>query len=215
MRLDKLTIKAQEALQHAAEMAQEHGQQVLEPEHLALALLSEKEGIIQPLLQKIGATTPILKQELEKAIGKFPSVSGVGVQPNIGSSLQKVLEQAIKQADLMKDAYVSTEHLLLGLYEDSRVASLLVAAGISKDAMQKALLEIRGNQRVTDATPEDKFQSLEKYTRDLTKAAEAGKLDPVIGRDEEIRRVMQVLARRTKNNPVLIGEPGVGKTAIA
>jgi ATP-dependent Clp protease ATP-binding subunit ClpB len=210
MKLDKFTEKAQEALQGAAELARDHGQQAVESEHLLLALVREEEGVARTLLDRAGASVQALEPALVSAVGRFPKVSGAG-QPYLSPALNKVLEQAEKEAERLKDEYISTEHLLLALTD----TKTLKDAGATHDALLAALRQIRGNQRVTDQNPESKYQALEKYGRDLTKLAASGKLDPVIGRDEEIRRVIQVLSRRTKNNPVLIGEPGVGKTAIA
>jgi ATP-dependent Clp protease ATP-binding subunit ClpB len=210
MKFDKFTEKAQEALQGAAELARDHGQQAVEPEHLLLALVREEEGVARTLLERAGASVPALQPALVSAVERFPKVSGSG-QPYLSPALNKALEQAENEAERLKDEYISTEHLLLALTD----TKALKDAGATHDALLKALRQIRGNQRVTDQNPESKYQALEKYGRDLTKLAAEGKLDPVIGRDEEIRRVIQVLSRRTKNNPVLIGEPGVGKTAIA
>src|SRR5487761_1553852 len=209
MKLDKFTEKAQAALQGAAELARERGQQAVEPEHLLLALVREEEGVARTLLERAGASVQALEPALESAVQQFPKVSGGG-QPYLSPALNQALEQAEREAERLKDEYISTEHLLLAL----AATTALRDAGATGDALLKALRQIRGNQRVTDQNPESKYQALEKYGRDLTKLAAAGKLDPVIGRDEEIRRVIQVLSRRTKNNPVLIGEPGVGKTAI-
>ena len=210
MKFDKFTEKAQEALQGAAELARENGQQAVEPEHLLLALVHEEEGVARTLLERAGASVQALEPALVSAVERFPKVSGGG-QPYLSPALNKALEQAEKEAERLKDEYLSTEHLLLALAD----IKVLKDGGVTHDALLKALRQIRGNQRVTDQNPESKYQALEKYGRDLTKLAAEGKLDPVIGRDEEIRRVIQVLSRRTKNNPVLIGEPGVGKTAIA
>ena len=210
MRLDRFTEKAQEALQEAAEQARLNGNQAVEPEHLLLALVSREEGVARALLERAGASAQALKPALVSAIERLPKVSG-GAQPYLSEALSKSLDVAEKEAERLKDDYISTEHVVLAL-ADNR---LLKDAGVTHDALLKALRDVRGNQRVTDQNPESKYQSLEKYGRDLTKLAREGKLDPVIGRDEEIRRVIQVLSRRTKNNPVLIGEPGVGKTAIA
>ena len=210
MRLDKFTEKAQEALQEAAEQAHSRGQQAVEPEHLLLSLIRQDEGVAPTLLEGAGVSVEALEPALVSAVEHFPKVSGGG-QPYLSPSLNTSLEQAEKEAERLKDEYISTEHLVLALAEHK----LLKANGASHDALLKALRQIRGSQRVTDQNPESKYQALEKYGRDLTKLASDGKLDPVIGRDEEIRRVIQVLSRRTKNNPVLIGEPGVGKTAIA
>src|ERR1700676_2506847 len=209
MKLDKFTERAQEALQGAAELARERGQQAVEPEHLLLALVREEEGVARTLLERAGASVPALQPALVSAVERFPKVSGSG-QPYLSPALNKALEQAENEAERLKDEYISTEHLLLALADNK----VLKDAGATHDALLKALRQIRGSQRVTDQNPESKYQALEKYGRDLTTLAQQGKLDPVIGRDEEIRRVIQVLSRRTKNNPVLIGEPGVGKTAI-
>jgi ATP-dependent Clp protease ATP-binding subunit ClpB len=210
VRLDRFTEKAQEALQEAAEQARQNGNQAVEPEHLLLALVNQDEGVARSLLERTGASVQALKPALVSAIERFPKVSGAG-QPYLSEALSKSLDEAEKEAERLKDEYISTEHLLLALTDNS----LLKDAGVTHDALLKALRQVRGNQRVTDQNPESKYQALDKYGRDLTKLAREGKLDPVIGRDEEIRRVIQVLSRRTKNNPVLIGEPGVGKTAIA
>jgi ATP-dependent Clp protease ATP-binding subunit ClpB len=210
VRLDRLTEKAQEALQEAAEQARQNGNQAVEPEHLLLALVNQEEGVARALLERTGTSVQALKPALASAIERLPKVSGAA-QPYLGEALSRSLDGAEREAERLKDEYVSTEHLLLAL-TDTRP---LKDAGVTHDAILRALRQVRGNQRVTDQNPESKYQALEKYGRDLTKLAREGKLDPVIGRDEEIRRVIQVLSRRTKNNPVLIGEPGVGKTAIA
>ncbi|HET7876531.1 MAG TPA: ATP-dependent chaperone ClpB [Methylomirabilota bacterium] len=210
MRLDRFTEKAQEALQNAAQTAQESGQQIVEPEHVLLALVREREGIARPLLEAAGVSLPGLEAALVSEVERLPRVHGGG-QPYVSNDLNLVLEQADREAKRLRDEYVSTEHLLLALAERPG----LRREGVTHDALMQALRKVRGSQRVTDQNPESKYQALERYGRDLTKEAAQGKLDPVIGRDEEIRRVIQVLSRRTKNNPVLIGEPGVGKTAIA
>jgi ATP-dependent Clp protease ATP-binding subunit ClpB len=210
MRLDRFTEKAQEALQNAAQTATESGQQAVEPEHLLLSLVREREGIARPLLEAAHVSLPGLEAALVSELERRAKVRGGG-QPFISNDLNLVLEQAEREAQRLKDEYISTEHLLLALVERPALKS----AGVTHDALLAALRQVRGTQRVTDPNPESKYQALERYGRDLTAAAAAGKLDPVIGRDEEIRRVIQVLSRRTKNNPVLIGEPGVGKTAIA
>jgi ATP-dependent Clp protease ATP-binding subunit ClpB len=216
IRWDKFTVKSQEAVQAASSLATENGNPELLPLHLLAALLGDKEGIIVPVLEKVGVPASQLLLKAQEAIGRLPKVSGSGVQPSMSAALQKVLEQAFKEADNFKDEYVSTEHLLLSLAQQKNDGAqlLLASFGATYDAILKGLTTVRGNQRVTDQNPEAKYQALEKYAKDLTELARRGKLDPVIGRDEEIRRVVQVLARRTKNNPVLIGEPGVGKTAI-
>src|ERR1700694_4697230 len=209
MKLDKFTERAQEALQGAAELARERGQQAVEPEHLLLALVREEEGVARTLLERAGASVQALEPALVSTVERFPKVSGGG-QPYLSPALNKAIEQAEHEAERLKDEYISTEHLVLALTDHKALKEM----GATHDALLKALRQIRGSQRVTDQNPASKYQALEKYGRDLTKLAAEGKLDPVIGRDEEIRRVIQVLSRRTKNNPVLIGEPGVGKTAI-
>ena len=216
MRMEKFTIKAQEALQSAQSLAEQLGNQELEPEHLLSALLSQDDGVVLPLLKKLGANLAQLRAKVEERLNKFPKVSGAGGGSYISSRFKNVVDQAQKEAEQFKDEFVGAEHFLLAMASAKSLdaAKILQAAGITRDALLKALQEVRGNQRITDPNPEDKYQVLEKYCRDLTSLARQGKLDPVIGRDEEIRRVMQVLSRRTKNNPVLIGEPGVGKTAI-
>jgi ATP-dependent Clp protease ATP-binding subunit ClpB len=213
---DKLTVKSQEAIQGAAGHAAENGNPEVLPVHLMAALLEDKEGVVIPVLEKVGVGVQQLLAAVNAAIAKLPKVQGASQQPGMGSALTKVLDQAFKEADNFKDEYVSTEHLLLALAKQKGepVQTALAAQGATYEAILKALQAVRGSQRVTDQNPEGKFQALEKYAKDLTELARKGKLDPVIGRDEEIRRVVQVLSRRTKNNPVLIGEPGVGKTAI-
>jgi ATP-dependent Clp protease ATP-binding subunit ClpB len=212
--LNKLTLKSQEALGRAQRAAQELNHQHVEPAHLLAALLAEPEGVVYPLLQKLGASPRRLATRLESVLDGIPKVYGE-VETYLSPGLRSVLDAAFTEAEGLGDAYVSTEHLLLALLgQEDDVAGVLSEAGITRDAILAALKEIRGSQRVTDQTPEDKYQALERFGRDLTEAARRGKLDPVIGRDDEIRRVIQVLSRRTKNNPVLIGEPGVGKTAI-
>ena len=219
MRLDKLTVKAQEALQEAKNLADRYTQQQIEVEHLLLALVEQPEGIITPLLQKIGVDREQLKTRLDEYLRALPQVYGGGSveQLYISPRLNQVLEAAWREAQAMKDEYLSTEHLLLAIADEAAPGSpqILKGLGATKDRILQALTGIRGGQRIVDQTPESKYQALERYTRDLTELARRGKLDPVIGRNEEIRRVMQVLSRRTKNNPVLIGEAGVGKTAIA
>jgi ATP-dependent Clp protease ATP-binding subunit ClpB len=212
---DRLTVKSQEAVQAASGHAAENGNPEVLPLHLMAALLEDREGVVIPVLEKVGVPVEQLLSGVNSAIAKLPKVQGGG-QPGMSSALQKVLEQGFKEAENFKDDYVSTEHLLLALSraKNDPVQLALAALGGTHEAILKALSAVRGSQRVTDQTPEGKFQALEKYAKDLTDLARRGKLDPVIGRDEEIRRVVQVLSRRTKNNPVLIGEPGVGKTAI-
>jgi ATP-dependent Clp protease ATP-binding subunit ClpB len=216
IRPERLTIKAAEALQQAAANARSRGNPVVNDAHLFLSLLQQDEGIVTPLLQKAGLNVTQLRAETEREIERFPSQSGGAVEPTLSRELSAVLDRADKLAKDLGDAYVSTEHLLLALAEEKGATArqLLSAAGVDQKELLAALEAVRGAHRVTDQAPEEKYQALERFTRDLTEVARAGKLDPVIGRDEEIRRVMQVLSRRTKNNPVLIGEPGVGKTAI-
>jgi ATP-dependent Clp protease ATP-binding subunit ClpB len=212
---ERLTVKSQEAVQAASGHASENGNPEVLPLHLMAALLEDREGVVIPVLEKVGVPVEQLLSGVNSAIAKLPKVQG-GAQPGMSAALQKVLEQGFKEAENFKDDYVSTEHLLLALSQQKgdAVQSAMAALGGTHDAILKALSAVRGSQRVTDQNPEGKFQALEKYAKDLTDLARRGKLDPVIGRDEEIRRVVQVLSRRTKNNPVLIGEPGVGKTAI-
>ncbi len=216
MKWDKLTVKSAEAVQGAAGMAAEHGNPEVLPVHLMAALLEDKEGVVLPVLEKVGVPVQQLSVQMNSAMAKLPKVQGGSQQPGVGQALSKVLDGAFKEAENFKDEYVSTEHLLLALaaLKGEPVAQALAAQGADYSAILKALQAVRGSQRVTDQNPEGKFQALAKYAKDLTELARRGKLDPVIGRDEEIRRVIQVLSRRTKNNPVLIGEPGVGKTAI-
>ncbi|MCX6138474.1 MAG: ATP-dependent chaperone ClpB [Ignavibacteriales bacterium] len=215
MNLNKFTIKAQEAVQNAQEIASHYGNQAIEPEHLVAALIQDPQGIVIPILQKIGANVDYVKIKMLELIEKLPKIQGG--QQFASPMVQRLLEQAQKEIELLKDDFVSTEHILLAILElkQNAAAKLLFDQGVTREAIMKAMKDVRGSQRVTDQTPEDKFQSLDKFGRDLNELARKGKLDPVIGRDEEIRRVLQVLSRRTKNNPVLIGEPGVGKTAIA
>ena len=216
IRWDKFTVKAQEAVQRATELASEHGNPELLPIHLLAALLEDKEGIVAPVLEKIGIGPQAVLSDLYRETEKLPKVSGEASQATLSNAANKLLEQAFKEAANFKDEYVSTEHLLLAIthLKQDAAQKILAQHGATNDAILKALISVRGSQKVTDQNPEAKFQALEKYARDLTEQARRGKLDPVIGRDEEIRRVVQVLSRRTKNNPVLIGEPGVGKTAI-
>ncbi|MFN2572048.1 MAG: ATP-dependent Clp protease ATP-binding subunit, partial [Gemmatimonadales bacterium] len=213
---DRLTVKAAEALQQAASLARAKGNPVVNDAHLFSALLQQDEGIVVPLLQKAGLNVTQLQAETEREIERFPKQSGDGNEPTLARELTRVLDRADADAKSLGDAYVSTEHMLLALAEEKGTTArqLLSAAGIERKDLLAALEAVRGAHRVTDQEPESKYQALQRFTRDLTEQARKGKLDPVIGRDEEIRRVMQVLSRRTKNNPVLIGEPGVGKTAI-
>jgi ATP-dependent Clp protease ATP-binding subunit ClpB len=212
---DKLTVKSQEAVQTASGFAAANGNPEVLPLHLMAALLEDREGVVIPVLEKVGVPVEQLLSGVNSAIEKLPKVQGGG-QPGMSAAMQKVLEQGFKEAENFKDEYVSTEHLLLAFSKakNDPVQLALASSGGTYEAILKALSAVRGGQRVTDQNPEGKFQALEKYAKDLTELARRGKLDPVIGRDEEIRRVVQVLSRRTKNNPVLIGEPGVGKTAI-
>jgi ATP-dependent Clp protease ATP-binding subunit ClpB len=217
MRLDKLTTKAQEALQQAHALAERRGHQELTPEHLLSALLTQEQGVVPALLRKLGVDTADIQTRVDATLDAQPQVRGAAADLYVGRRMKTLLEDAGTQSKEFKDEYVSSEHFLLALLakDHGGASSALKDAGVRRDQVLKALAEVRGNQRVTDPEAEAKYQSLAKYTRDLTELARAGKLDPVIGRDEEIRRAMQVLSRRTKNNPVLIGDPGVGKTAIA
>jgi ATP-dependent Clp protease ATP-binding subunit ClpB len=212
---DRLTIKAAEAIQQASFLAREGGNPAIEDVHLLSALLDQEEGIIVPVLQKVGVNVSRLRSELQASLERLPTQYG-GSQPTISRELNQILEGGEKEARELKDEYTSTEHLLLALAEQKASGSraLLTAQGATREALLEAVRQVRGAHRVTDQTPEEKYQALQRFSVDLTERARAGKLDPVIGRDEEIRRVVQVLSRRTKNNPVLIGEPGVGKTAI-
>ncbi len=212
---DRLTVKSAEAIQVAANAARQAGNPAIEDVHLLGALLAQDEGIVVPILQKVGVNVARLNTELQAATARLPKQSG-GAQPTISRELNEVLDRAEQEARDLKDEYISTEHLLLALAEKrgSTTRELLIAQGATRDAVLQALQQVRGSYRVTDQNPEEKYQALQRFSTDLTERARRGKLDPVIGRDEEIRRVIQVLSRRTKNNPVLIGEPGVGKTAI-
>ena len=217
MQLDKFTLKSQEAIQHAQNIAQTNGNQELQPEHLVKAILEQVDGVVVPVLQKMGITPSVVLSETNQLIDKLPKVSGAGANQTYASAqFRSLLDQSFKTAATMQDEYVSQEHLFLTILAERslKVTGMLARQGITSDAFLKALMTVRGNQRVTDPYPEEKYQALEKYARNLTDVARKGKLDPVVGRDEEIRRIIQVLSRRTKNNPVLIGEPGVGKTAI-
>ena len=216
MDFNKLTIKAQEAVSGAQTLARQSGHAELAPEHLLITLLQQEGGIVAPILNKLGVSPGQVEMEVAAALSKRSRVGGDTAEPGMSSSLRKIFDAAFAAADTFKDEFVSTEHLLIGITEakGSGAAEILNRSGVTKDKVLEALRSVRGSQRVTDQNPEDKYQALERYGRDLTALARRGKLDPVIGRDEEIRRVIQVLSRRTKNNPVLIGEPGVGKTAI-
>jgi len=215
LRFDKMTVKAQEAVQESQEIAARHQNQSIEPLHLLVALVEQKDGVVPPLLARLGIRPELLMQDVDREIAKLPKVQGFG-QHNMSRALNDVLERSFDEAEKFKDEYVSTEHLFLSIAaaDNDPAGRLLKKHGASHEAILQALASVRGSQRVTSQNPETTYASLEKYARDLTDLARRSKLDPVIGRDEEIRRVMQILARRTKNNPVLIGEPGVGKTAI-
>jgi len=214
MNLEKFTQKAQEAIVHSQQIARNNNHQYIEPIHLLLALIQQEEGVVPAIVTKISGSTSALRGELQNALEKMPRVTGSGVgDAGLGRTTANVLDVAERYAKGMQDDYVSTEHILLALTESTE-SKRLSQHGLTKDAILKALSEVRGNQRVTTQNPEETYQALEKYGVDLTALARQGKLDPVIGRDEEIRRVIQILSRRSKNNPALIGDPGVGKTAI-
>src|ERR1700722_695950 len=214
MRIERLTAKMQEGLQESQTLASGLQHQELLPEHLLLSLLRQPDGLVRPLLEKLDVSPRLIEDQLDGEIAKRPKISGARDQ-YLGSELRTVLSSAEAEMSKLKDEYVSVEHFLLALVASQSAAGrILRTTGVTRDKLMKALVGVRGSQRVTDQNPEGKYQTLEKYGRDLTESARRGKIDPVIGRDEEIRRVMQILARRTKNNPVLIGEPGVGKTAI-
>jgi ATP-dependent Clp protease ATP-binding subunit ClpB len=215
-RFDKLTVKAQEAVQSAQGLADQNGHQQIEPEHLLLALIEQEDGVVGALLSKLGARPDAIRRDVQAEIRRLPTVSGGASGQYMGPRLKAVFDAAWAEMERLKDDYCSTEHLLVAIAQegDGAAGRILRQAGVTKDALYRALVDVRGSQRVTDQNPEAKYQALERYSRDLTELARKGKLDPVIGRDDEIRRVVQVLSRRTKNNPVLIGEPGVGKTAI-
>ncbi len=216
MNFNKLTVKAQEAVAEAQNLARGAGNPEVTPEHLLIALLRQEGGIVVPILTKLGLQAGQIETETAAEVAKYSRVGGASAEPMVGSTLRKVFDAAFKVATQFNDEYVSTEHFLLAIAQtkEATAAKILARHGAVPDALLKALQSVRGTQRVTDQNPEDKYQALQRYARDLTELARRGKLDPVIGRDEEIRRVIQVLSRRTKNNPVLIGEPGVGKTAI-
>ncbi len=215
MRLDRFTLRGQEAVEAAVTMAEKSGHQQVEPEHLLMALVDQTEGLTRPIFGKIGANANALRVELEAAIKKFPNVTGAQ-QRYYSSRTNTIFSQAQKEADVLKDEYLSTEHLLIAIADEKNGESgrLMRAHGVDKASLQKVIKQMRGDSRITSQNAEESYQALSKYSRDLTELARQGKLDPVIGRDDEVRRVVQVLSRRTKNNPVLIGEPGVGKTAI-
>ncbi len=215
MRPDKFTQKMQEALQAAPDVASQFNQQEITNEHFLVALLDQTDGVTRPLLEKMGVTVANLRDQLNTELDRRPKIQGGNFEGRIGNELRSTIDAAEKEMAKLKDEFLSAEHYLLALADSKGAAAkLLSEAGITRDKLMLALQQVRGSQRVTDQNPEGKYQTLEKYGRDLTAMARKGKIDPVIGRDNEIRRVMQVLSRRTKNNPVLIGEPGVGKTAI-
>ncbi|MBW2552529.1 MAG: ATP-dependent chaperone ClpB [Deltaproteobacteria bacterium] len=217
MRFDKFTIKAQEVIQESQNITEKYDHQQIEPEHILMALILQQEGTVPAILQKLGVDIPVILKQVEEALNKIPKVYGTGGgQPYISPRSKKVLDQAFKEAERLKDEYVSTEHIFISVADEKggEASKILSSLGVTRDDLYNVLLSIRGSQRVTDPNPEEKYQALKRYSRDLTDLARKSKLDPVIGRDDEIRRVIQVLSRRTKNNPVLIGEPGVGKTAI-
>src|SRR5574338_613037 len=214
MRLDKYTLRGQEAIQSAIELAERNQHQQVEPEHLLVAMLEQPEGIVRPILGKLGANVAVILNDTQAAVARFPRVQGG--QQYFSSRMTQIFTASQKQADQMQDEFISTEHLLLAIVEekDGDSGKILRQHGVTRDDLFKVIEQMRGGSRITDQNAEQNYQALSKYARDLTEAARKGKLDPVIGRDDEIRRTIQVLSRRTKNNPVLIGEPGVGKTAI-
>src|ERR671937_1874345 len=213
-RADRLTEKTQEAIQQAQTLAQEAQQQEITPEHLLLALLQQTDGTVPPILRQVGVDPARITGEVTAQLDRLPKV--YGAESYIGQRLRRLLDAGWNEMERLKDEYLSTEHILIAMVDEanSDAARILQRAGVTREKILQALTQVRGSSRVTDAAPESKFQALEKYSRDLTRLAREGKLDPVIGREQEIRRVIQVLSRRTKNNPVLIGEAGVGKTAI-
>src|ERR1700720_4139596 len=215
MRIDRFTSKMQEGLQEGQALASQMQHQELTPEHLLLALLRQPDGLARPLLEKLNVRVPEVETQLEQELARRPRVSGAAEQ-YISADLRNVLNQAETEMTQLKDEYLSVEHFIMALVDPPKTPAgrILQGLGVNRESVMKSLQDLRGSQRVTDQNPEGKYQTLEKYGRDLTELARKGKIDPVIGRDNEIRRVMQVLSRRTKNNPVLIGEPGVGKTAI-
>jgi len=214
MNLNKLTIRAQDVVQKAQELASSAQQQQIAPEHVMLALLDDQSGLAAPMLERIGANVAYIRQKMQQAIERFPTVSGV-TGNQLSNEAQRVLQTAADDAKKLGDDYVSVEHILLGLSQSGgSVGEALGSQGVTKEGLLKVIQEVRGSNKASDPNAEDKYQSLQKYARNLNEEARKGKIDPVIGREDEIRRVLQVLSRRTKNNPVLIGEPGVGKTAI-
>ena len=216
MRLDRFTIKSQEALNEAQSVAEKYQHQQIDAEHMLLTLITQEGGIVTPMLQRVGANVSLMKGQLEEGLKKIPKVYGAGEGVYLSPRLKKILDKAFEEAQRLRDEFASTEHIVIAIADEktSEAYKILAAHGATKDAILKAMASVRGSQRVTDQNPEEKYQALMRYTRDLIGLATKGKLDPVIGRDDEIRRIVQVLSRRTKNNPVLIGEAGVGKTAI-
>src|SRR5215467_8887458 len=214
MRLDKFTLRGQEAIQSAIELAERNQHQQVEPEHLLVAMLDQPEGIVRPIIGKLGANVAVILNDTQAAVARFPRVQGG--QQYFSPRLSQVFNASQQQAEKMQDEFISTEHLLLAIVDekDGEAGKILRQHGVKKDDLLKVIEQTRGGTRITDQNAEQNYQALSKYARDLTEQARKGKLDPVIGRDDEIRRTIQVLSRRTKNNPVLIGEPGVGKTAI-
>ncbi|MBP6509513.1 MAG: AAA family ATPase [Candidatus Kapabacteria bacterium] len=214
MNFNKLTLKAQEAVQNAQQIGADNENQAIEPVHVLVAMLQDSDGVVVPVLTKVGVNAEFIRQKSDDLVRALPKVQGFG-GTHLSNDTQRVMQDAFKEASGLSDEYISTEHLLLAMIASKNSAGqLLKDQGLTRDAVLKVLKELRGNRRITDQNPEDKYQSLQKYARNLNEEARKGKIDPVIGREEEIRRVLQVLSRRTKNNPVLIGEPGVGKTAI-
>ena len=214
MNFNKLTLKAQEVVQTAQESAASMQHAAIEPLHLLAAMVNDAQGIVSPILNKVGANLDYIRSKAEQQLAAMPKVSGL-TETHLTNDVQRVFQQAFTEAQGLSDEFVSTEHLLIAVAESrTQAGQLLKDQGVTREAILKVLVEVRGNRRVTDQNPEDKYQALQRYARNLNDEARKGKIDPVIGREDEIRRVLQVLSRRTKNNPVLIGEPGVGKTAI-
>ncbi|MBU3742839.1 MAG: AAA family ATPase, partial [Candidatus Kapabacteria bacterium] len=214
MNFNKLTLKAQEVVQNAQEAAATMQHAAIEPLHLLSAMVNDAQGIVSPILNKVGANLEYVRSRTEQQLASLPKVSGL-TGTHLTNDIQQIFQKAFTEAQALQDEFVSTEHLLIAIAEARTAAGqILKDQGVTRDAILKVLAEVRGNRRVTDQNPEDKYQALQRYARNLNDEARKGKIDPVIGREDEIRRVLQVLSRRTKNNPVLIGEPGVGKTAI-
>src|SRR5215213_9390069 len=214
MRFDRFTIRGQEAVQEAIGVAEKNQNQQIEPEHIMTPMFEQKEGVLRPILGKVGANVTTIEGDVQAAIAKFPTVSGG--QQYFSTRTNTIFQEAQKEAEKMEDEYMSTEHLLLAIAgeKEGDAGRILRSNGITRDDLEKVISDMRGGSKIIDQNAEENFQALEKYAQDLTERARKGKLDPVIGRDDEIRRAIQILSRRTKNNPVLIGEPGVGKTAI-